>query len=143
MYVFKVRADRYFLRLELGEEALESLTSFAAREEIGAAALRGIGAARTAQVAFYDLRRKRYEPIDINEPTEVAGLVGNIGRGEDGAPIVHVHTTLCRRDGSAAGGHLVRLEVGATLEIDLDLFAGTLRRRLDPEIGLPLQCALE
>ncbi len=143
MHVFRLRADRFFLRLELGEEAIDALKTFVKREQIGAAALRGIGAARAAEIAFYNLPEKRYEPIRVEETTEVTSLTGNVGRSEDGDPIIHIHVTLGRRDGTVRGGHLFRLEVGATLEIDLDVFAGTIRRRLVPEIGLPLQCGYE
>ena len=143
MYVFKVRDDRFFIRFELGEEAMDGLKGFARTENIGAAPLRGIGAARAATVGFYNFPEKHYEPIAIEEPTEVTSFIGNVGQSDDGEPIVHIHVTLSRRDGSAVGGHLLRLEVGATLEIDLEAFPGTIRRSLVPEIGLPLQCGFE
>lgn len=143
MYVFKVRDDRFFIRLEIGEEAMDELRAFARKEKIGTASLRGIGAAGSAEIAFYNLPEKQYEPNTVNETTEVTSFIGNIGRGDDGEPIVHVHVTLGRRDGSVAGGHLLRLEVGATLEIDLEMFPGIVRRSLVPEIGLPLQCGFE
>jgi len=143
VYVFKVRDDRFFIRLELGEETMHELKSFASKEGIRAASLRGIGAALAAEVGFYNLPKQRYEPNAIDEATEVTSLVGNIGRDDNDEPLVHVHATLGRRDGSVVGGHLLRLEVGATLEIDLETFPCTIRRSLVPQIGLPLQCGLE
>lgn len=140
MYVFKVRDDRFFIRLELGEEAMDELKAFACTERIGTASLRGIGAARAAEFAIYNLPEQHYEPNAVDETTEVTSFIGNIGRDDAGEPLVHVHVTLGRRDGSVVGGHLLRLEVGATLEIDLETFPGTLRRSLVPTIGLPLQC---
>ena len=71
------------------------------------------------------------------------GFLGNLGRGEDGRPIVHVHATLSRRDGRAVGGHVMSLVVGATLELDLEILPGTLHRKLDPAFDLPLQRAYE
>lgn len=122
---------------------MQTLRGFAERRGIGTAALRGIGASRSAELAFYNLPEKRYEPFRVEETTEVTSFTGNVGRGADGEPIVHAHATLSRRDGTTLGGHVMRLEVGATLEIDLDVHPGTLRRSLDPEIGLPLQSAHE
>ncbi len=131
------------MRLEHGEEAMEKLRDFADEQRVGAGVVRGLGAAESAELAFYNLPEKRYETFSVEEQTEVVGLLGNLARGEDGEPIAHVHVTLSRRDGSTIGGHLMRLIVGATLEIDLEVFSGTLRRKLDPETKLPLQHAYE
>ena len=64
-------------------------------------------------------------------------------RGEHDESVVHVHVTLVKRDGSTIGGHVTSLVVGATLEIDLEVLPGTLRRQLDPEVGLRLQHSYE
>ena len=143
MRAFKVSMRRFLLRLEHGEEAMEKLRDFADEQRVGAGVVRGLGAAESAELAFYNLPEKRYETFSVEEQTEVVGLLGNLARGEDGEPLAHVHVTLSRRDGSTIGGHLMRLIVGATLEIDLEVFSGTLRRKLDPETKLPLQHAYE
>jgi predicted DNA-binding protein with PD1-like motif len=143
MQSFKISDSRYLLKLERGEEAMEVLRCFADAREIGAGVLRGIGAALSAELAYFNMPEKRYEIIPVQEVTEVVGFLGNLARGEDGRPIVHVHGTLSRRDGSAVGGHVMSLVVGATLELDLEVFPGTLRRKLDPAFDLPLQHAHE
>lgn len=143
MKVFQVGERRFLLRLETGEEALEKLRSFADERPISAGVVRGLGAVRSAELAFYHLADKRYETFPVEEETEVIGLVGNLSRGEDARPIAHVHVTLGRRGGSTLGGHALRLVVGATLELDLEVFPGALRRQLDPAVGLPLQHSYE
>ena len=81
---------------------------------------------------------KRYDPIPVNGYTEVVSLMGNISWKEDGEPMVHVHGALSHRDGSTVAGHVLEIEVGATMEIDLEVLPGRLSRKLDQEIGLPL-----
>lgn len=139
MRVFKVNQGRLLLRLEQGEEAMEKIRGLAEEHRINAGVLRGLGAAASAELAYYHRPEKRYQTYPVTEEAEVVSLVGNLARGEDGKPLPHVHAVLSRRDGSTIAGHVMRLVVGATLEIDLEILPGALHRKLDPGVGLPLQ----
>ncbi len=143
MRVFPVAEGRFLLQLQHGEELKEQLRGFADEHAIGAGVLRGLGAAERCELDFYHLPEQRHERLRVDEPTEVASLVGNLTRGEAGEPVVHVHAALSRPDGSTIGGHLKALVVGATLEVDLEVLPATVRRKLDPRVGLPLQRSLE
>ena len=138
MRVFQISQRRFLLQLEHGEEIKDKLRGFAEEHEAGAGVIRGLGAADSAELDFYHLPDKRHESIRVDDATEVSSLLGNLTRGEDGGAIAHVHATLSRRDGSTIGGHVKRLVVGATLEIDVEVFPGTIRRKLDSAVGLPL-----
>lgn len=143
MQVFEVSAGRFILRLSLGEKLLETLRRFVADRRIGAGVIRGLGAARSAEIAYYLMDEKRYDPIPVEGYTEVVGLTGNVSWKEDGEPVVHIHSALSRRDGTTLAGHVLEIVVGATLEIDLEVLPGRLIRKLDREIGLPLLCGHE
>lgn len=143
MRVFQISERRFMLQLEHGEEVKEKLRGFAEDYEIGAGVFRGLGAAERGDLDFYGLPRKQHSGIIVEEATEVACLLGNITRNEDGKAIVHVHATLSRPDGSMTGGHVERLFVGATLEIDLEVLPGTLWRQFDQRVGLHLQHTFE
>lgn len=143
MQTFEISDSRCLLKLERGEEAMDLLRRFADERQVRAGVLRGIGAALSAELAYFNMAEKRYEIIPVQEVTEVISFLGNVGRGEDDRPIVHVHGTLSRRDGSAVGGHVMSLVVGVTLELDLEVFPGTLHRKLDAAFDLPLQHAYE
>lgn len=136
MRVFRIEERRFLLQLERGDEVKEKLRELADEHGIGAAVVRGLGAADRGELDFYHLAETRHESLAVDEPTEVASLQGNLSRGEDGRPVVHLHATLGRRDGSTVGGHVKQLVAGATLEIDLEVLPGTLRRKLDPRVGL-------
>jgi predicted DNA-binding protein with PD1-like motif len=143
MQVLELAPDRFLLRLSLGEDLMPALREFVTARSIGAGFIRGLGASRQARLAYYLLDEKRYDPIPVEGFTEVVGLLGNISWKEDGDPVIHIHTSLSPQDGTTLSGHLLDLEVGATLEIDLEVLPGKLIRRLDEEIGLPLLCGLE
>lgn len=138
MQVFEVATGRFILRLSLGEKLMETLRRFVVERRIGAGVIRGLGASRSAELAFYLMDEKRYDPIPVAGYAEVVSLMGNISWKEGGEPMVHLHSALSRRDGSTVAGHVLEIEVGATMEIDLEVLPGRLSRKLDPEIGLPL-----
>jgi predicted DNA-binding protein with PD1-like motif len=74
----------------------------------------------------------------VKEQVEVAALVGDIGIDEAGAPALHIHLVLGKRDGSAIAGHLAEGHVRPTLEVIITESPAHLRRRRDAETGLNL-----
>jgi predicted DNA-binding protein with PD1-like motif len=116
---------------------VEALTAFAGDQGVRTARLHGIGAFSAAVLGFYDLERKEFDRIPVEDETEVLALLGNLTILDQG-PWVHAHATLSRRDGSALGGHLFEGRVGATLEVFVMELPGEVRREADQEIGLPL-----
>ncbi len=130
--------ERFLIRLEPGEEAMASLRAWAAEQNVGFAVLWAIGAMRRATLGYFDTQAARYRQIPVNEQCEVVSMTGNIARGEDGAPVVHVHTLLGRADGSTVGGHLMEGEIFPMLEVVIRVLPETVRRRSDPATGLTL-----
>ena len=124
--------------LETGDEAMASLSAFAAEAGLDAASFTAIGAFERARLAFFDWEKKEYLPIAVDEQVEVASFLGDIALGPDGKPAVHVHAVLGRRDGSALAGHLQEGYVRPTLEIVLTESPGALKKQVDAESGVPL-----
>lgn len=79
-----------------------------------------------------------YQPIEVAEQVEVASMLGDIGLDDDGAPALHVHLVLGRRDGSALAGHLCEATMRPTLEVVITETPEHLHRRKDPATGLNL-----
>jgi predicted DNA-binding protein with PD1-like motif len=113
------------------------LTGFARDQGIRAARLHGIGAFTDAVLGFFDIERKDYDRITVEEETEVLAFVGNLTLTDEG-PRVHAHVSLSRRDGSALGGHLIEGRTGATLELFVLEVPGELHRSPDERTGLSL-----
>jgi predicted DNA-binding protein with PD1-like motif len=134
----KPSGSSYLIRLERGEQALESLRDFADRHRIGCATIRAIGTLERVTLGYYDALKKTYQNKTLDESLEVLNLSGNIAKGEDGERIVHAHVTVGRPDYTTMGGHVVEATVGPTLEVVIETMPMTVRRRHDPDTGLNL-----
>lgn len=124
--------------LDHGDEVMASLQWLAEEEGLSAATIAGLGAFETATVTYWDWDTKAYQEIPVAEQVEVLSLNGDIALDADGAPKIHVHTVLGRRDGAAIGGHLKEGLVRPTLELTLVETPAHLHRRHDPKTGLAL-----
>jgi hypothetical protein len=134
-----VKGERTFvLVLDPGEEAFTTISRFAAECRIEAASLTAIGAFERAEVGWFDLARKQYRPIAVNDQCEALSLIGDIAAGDDGLPSLHIHAVLGLSDGSTRGGHLLKAIVRPTLEVTLVETPAHLRRRKRPELGIAL-----
>jgi predicted DNA-binding protein with PD1-like motif len=124
--------------LETGDEVMGCLKDVARRQNLSAAQITAIGALSDATLFFFDWQKKEYLEIPVNEQTEVASMVGDIATDESGAPALHVHVVLGKRDGAAVAGHLDRAHVRPTLEVIVTETPAHLRRVKDSETGLAL-----
>jgi uncharacterized protein len=120
-----------------GEEVIQGLEGFAAAQDLTAAEFTGLGAFSRAVLGFFDMDKRDYERIGVDEQVEVLTLLGNIA-DHGGKQKLHPHVVLGRRDGSAIGGHLLQATVRPTLEIMLTESPRHIRRRMDDRTGLPL-----
>ena len=127
----------FVLVFETGDKVIERLTNFAKENSVTAAFFFGLGAFERATLAFFDLAKKEYEHIPVDEQVEVMSLVGNISMYQ-GKPKVHAHAVVGKRDGSAHGGHLIEAVVRPTLEVFVSTATRGLRRELDVATSLPL-----
>lgn len=123
---------------DVGDEPMTCLTAFARTQGLNAARFTGIGAFSEAVLGFFDLQRREYARIPISEQVEVVSLVGDVALAPDGAPRLHAHVVLAKRDGSAWGGHLISARVQPTLEVMLTESPSYLQRRFDAATGLAL-----
>lgn len=127
----------YTLAFESGDSVVDELLAFADEHDLKASHLTAIGAFQRARLGFYDLAEKEFDEIVVDEQVEVLSMTGNVAR-HDGAPALHAHVVLGRRDGSTIGGHLLAATVRPTLELMLVETPGTLQRAYDEASGLPL-----
>lgn len=129
--------SNYIIRLEKGEEIIETLKSFCESEKINTAFFNAIGAALSAEIAYYDLPNKKYLTKELNSPHEIVSLNGNVTIVDE-KPFVHAHGVFSNENLECKGGHLKEGVVGATCEIFLTKQDIELKREFDPEIGLKL-----
>jgi predicted DNA-binding protein with PD1-like motif len=108
--------DRYIVRLESGEQALETLTKFLRSERVEFANIIAAGAVSWVRLGYWNAQTRDYEYREFEEQTEVVSLQGNTALKED-APFLHLHGVFARRDFSVVGGHIKQARVHPTLEI--------------------------
>ena len=120
-----------------GDEVMEELTNFAKENDLNAAHFTAIGAFSDATLGYFDMEKKEYREIPVDEQVEVLSLVGDIALFE-GEPKLHAHAVLGRSDGTTRGGHLLEAHIQPTLEVIVTESPEHLRRETDKETGLPL-----
>ncbi len=128
----------FALVFDTDDEFMSELTSFAKDSGLSAASLTAIGAFSDAVLGYFDIEKKEYEKILVEEQVEVLSLIGTIAPKDDGEPQVHAHVVLGKSDGTTRGGHLMEARVRPTLEVIVLEPPEHLQRRTDKETGLPL-----
>jgi predicted DNA-binding protein with PD1-like motif len=127
----------FVLVFEAGEMVTAPILTFAREHGIEAASFSGIGAFERVTLGYFELQKRDYKHIEINQQVEVVSLIGNVATGNDG-PKLHAHVVVGKSDGSAYGGHLIEGRVRPTLEVVLIETPAHLKRRSDPATGLAL-----
>jgi predicted DNA-binding protein with PD1-like motif len=136
--IYEEQGEKTFaLVFDPGDEAMEELTNFAKENGLSAARFTAIGAFSDATLGYFDMGKKEYEKIPVDEQVEVLSLVGDVALFE-GEPKLHAHAVLGRSDGTTRGGHLLGAHVQPTLEVVIVESPEHLRRETDEETGLPL-----
>ena len=128
----------FVLVFATGDEAIAGLTAFAKEKHLAASHFTAIGGFQQATLGYFDLAKKDYNKIPVQEQAEVLSLVGDIALSEKGEPKIHAHAVLGRPDGTTRGGHLVEARVRPTLEVMLVESPHHLRRQHDSQSGLAL-----
>jgi len=127
----------YALIFDTGDEVASNLLEFAKQNRLGGSRFTAIGAFSDVTLGYYDLSKKDYKKIPVNEQVEVLSMIGDIALNE-GEPKIHAHVVVGRSDAATLGGHLVEAHVRPTLEVMLVESPKHLQRRSDNESGLAL-----
>lgn len=130
-------SDEFIVRLERGEEVVDTLTRFVRDQGIRAGVISGIGAVRNVTLGYFDPDTKEYTNETFEESLEVASLNGSVSMFEEDT-ILHLHATLADRHHAARAGHLFSATVSATVEVHISRLPGVLRRAKDHFTGLNL-----
>lgn len=127
--------DTYAVRLDPGEDIVESVIKLARDESIAFAEISAIGAANDVTFGLYDLNEKKYHSITLSEPLELVSLNGNLSH-KDGEPYLHLHAAFANEEGAVFGGHLNRAIISATCEMFIRTLPAEMSRRISEETGL-------
>ncbi|SHK50119.1 PPC domain-containing DNA-binding protein [Desulforamulus aeronauticus] len=134
---FKKFGSKYVVRLDKGDEIIESLKSLCQENAIRLGTVSGIGAVNRVKIGLFETSTKEYHSVELNKDMEITGLVGNVSE-MNGEVYLHLHATLSDSTYNAFGGHLNVAVISATGEVIVDAIEGTVDREFSQEIGLNL-----
>lgn len=134
---YKKFGDTYIIRMDRGEEIVQTLSDLCKKEDIRLASVDALGAVSHAVLSVYDMPAKVFCRKTFDEPMEISSLCGTVTQ-KDGEPYLHLHGTVCDTQHRAHGGHVNELIVSATCEMVVRTLPGEVGRRFDAEIGLNL-----
>ena len=129
--------DTVLLRIDRGEEIIETVKRVAEKERIRLASVEALGAVDDFTVGVYDVAAKRYDSKTFTGAFEIVSLVGTITE-KDGAFYQHLHMSAGNRDCEVFGGHLNRAVVSVTCEMVIRVISGAVDRAPDPQTGINL-----
>lgn len=101
------RTDDYIMmRLNHGENILESIEEIVAGEKSTLLIVAGIGMITDFELGYFDREKREYIRRSFNEPHELTMLQGSVA--SEGTPRMHIHAVVADRDHHTSGGHLLK-----------------------------------
>ncbi|MFW6272766.1 MAG: PPC domain-containing DNA-binding protein [bacterium] len=134
---YKKFNNNYILRIDKGEEIVESLFEFIKIEKIKLANVSGIGASNHIEMGLFDTKEKKYYSKVFKGDFEITSLLGNISTMDD-KPYLHLHISLANKDQKMFGGHLNKAIISGTLELFITAIDNKIDRKFDNDVGLNL-----
>ena len=134
---FRRFGNKYVVRLDKGEEIVQTVTKFCREEGISLGQISGIGAIEKMEIGYFQVSTKEYHTKTLEGDMEILGLSGNISTMK-GDTYIHFHIVISDENLNSFGGHLNSAVISATGEIIIDVIEGSIDREFNEEIGLNL-----
>ncbi len=127
----------YIVRIDKGEEIVETLKSFCESQNVKLGTISGIGAVERVVIGLFDTKAKQYYSNKYVGDYEICSLIGSVST-MNGKPYLHTHIVIADIDNKTYGGHLNQAIVSATCEVFVNAVEGEIDREFSEEIGLNL-----
>ena len=123
--------DRIVVRLDPGEEVLDSLETLRDEYDVENGFLAGIGAVDRVTLGHYDTEAQEYSEEEFAGQFEVTSFLGDVGPDK-----IHTHIQVADDSFESLGGHCSGARVSGTFEVLVTLGETPLTHRLDDRTGL-------
>jgi len=123
--------------LPRASDVITAITNLAKEHSVSFGFVHCVGGLQTARLAFYDLKTRSYQPIEITERVELLSCSGNIAL-RDGTPWPHLHAVVSNPGGQTFGGHMVNGNLVFLVEGFIFAMDAPVVRIPDPTTGLTL-----
>jgi len=134
---YKRCGNKLVVRIDKGEEIIDTLLKVCTTCGISLGSVSGIGATNRATIGLFDTVSKKYHSRELTGEYEITSLSGTVTTMED-KPYLHVHATLSDASYAAFGGHLNAAVVSGACEVIIDIMDGEVDRVFSEEVGLNL-----
>lgn len=134
---FRRFGNKYFVRIDRGEEIMSTLKEFCEQEKISLAEVKALGAIDDFNVGLFDVEEKKYHANHFTFMAEIVSLWGTVTT-MNGKAYLHIHLSAADKNGHVFGGHLNSARVSATCEMIVDVSEGTVERKFSEDVGLNL-----
>lgn len=130
--------EKIYVRLDKGDEILETLSDICKKEDLSVAQIQGIGGCENVTVGVFDEKKKAYNKTTIDELLEMTSLDGNLTQYEN-KPYLHLHAAFAYREDEEIkqiSGHLLKAVIGLTGEIVITPADGRIGRKYIQDLGI-------
>ena len=134
---YKKFGNKYVMRIDRGEEIIETIRTFCKENDITLGTIRGLGVVNQAKIGLFNTETREYYGRDFKGDHEITSLEGNIST-KDGEVYLHINANLADDKYNTYGGHLNEAVVSGTGEIIIEEIEGKVERKYSEEIGLNL-----
>jgi len=134
---YKQIKNKYIIRIDPGEEIVETLKKFCKTHNITAGTITGLGATNNVSIGLFELKTKTYHSKTFTDDHEIAPLYGNITTMNNDI-YLHLHINICDTKHQSYSGHLNKAVVSATFEGVIEQIDGTIQREFNETMKLNL-----
>jgi predicted DNA-binding protein with PD1-like motif len=134
---YKKFGNKFIVKIEKGEEIVETIKRFCKEQKIMLGTVVGIGAANKITLGLFETKTKKYHSKEFSGDYEICQLYGNVSTMKDDV-YLHIHVNIADSNHNSFGGHLNSAVCSATFEAVIEKIDGKLDREFSEEIGLNL-----
>ena len=134
---FKKIGSKWIVRIDKGEEIVETLKQFCKDNKIKLGTISGIGATDRVTIGLFNTKNKQYHSQELIGDYEITNLSGNVSTMNDEI-YLHLHISLADSKYNAYGGHLNSAVISGTGEIVIEEIEDIIEREFNEEVGLNL-----
>ena len=138
---YKKINDEFYIRLDPGDEVLQSIKDICTAEQIYGGYFQGIGACGDVTISTYIPTTRSFQMHPFSGMLEMASLSGNVTKDKDDTPALHAHAVFSQLENDrllTRAGHLQKAIISYTAEIILHPANIIFEQRFDlvPEVGV-------
>lgn len=134
---YKKFGNKFIVKIEKGEEIVETIKKFCKEQKIMLGTVVGIGAANKITVGLFETKTKKYHSKEFRGDYEICPLYGNVSTMKADV-YLHIHVNIADANHNSFGGHLNSAVCSATFEAVVENIKGKIDREFSEEIGLNL-----